>query len=116
MQCFMWLLLFALAVFVMMSLLRWFEQTADAVDQREWEKLALLLAMPFAVWFYRSKVGAGRPAMTPRDVVDNSYDVGLCVVLDDAAGHDVYQDHPLHKEFIARNKPNWKRVQVYDFR
>ena len=59
---------------------------------------------------------SGRPAMTPREVVDNSYDVGLCVVLDDAAGHDVYQEHPLHKEFIARNKPNWKRVQVYDFK
>ena len=58
----------------------------------------------------------GRPAMTPREVVDNSYAVGLCVVLDDVAGHDVYQEHPLHKEFIARNKPNWKRVQVYDFR
>ena len=58
----------------------------------------------------------GRPAMTPREVVDNSYDVGLCVVLDDSAGHDVYQEHPLHKEFIARNKPNWKRVQVYDFK
>ena len=61
-------------------------------------------------------VWAGRPAMTPRDVVDNSYDVGLCVVLDDAAGHDVYQQHPLHKEFIARNKPHWKRIQIYDFR
>ena len=59
---------------------------------------------------------AGPPAMTPRDVVDNSYDVGLCVVLDDAAGHDVYQEHALHKEFIARNKPHWKRVQIYDFR
>ena len=59
---------------------------------------------------------AGRPAMTPREVVDNSYDVGLCVVLDDAAGHDVYQEHPLHKEFIARNKPHWKRVQIYDFK
>jgi hypothetical protein len=59
---------------------------------------------------------AGAPAMTPRDVVDNSYAVGLTVVLDDAPGHDVYQEHPLHKEFIARNKPNWKRVQVYDFK
>src|SRR4051812_18995986 len=59
---------------------------------------------------------AGRPAMTPRDVVDNSYAVGLTVVLDDAAGHDVYQVHDLHQEFIARNKPNWKRVQVYDFK
>ena len=61
-------------------------------------------------------VWAGRPAMTPRDVVDNTYDVGLLVALDDAAGHDVYQDHPLHKEFIARNKPHWKRVQIYDFK
>jgi hypothetical protein len=59
---------------------------------------------------------AGAPAMTPRDVVDNSYAVGLTVVLDDDAGHDVYQVHELHKEFIARNKPNWKRVQVYDFK
>lgn len=60
---------------------------------------------------------AGRPAMTPRDVVDNSYDVGLCVVLDDDdAAHDVYQKHPLHLEFIAANKEHWKRVQVYDFK
>ena len=59
---------------------------------------------------------AGRAAMTPREVVDNSYDLGLCVVLDDTAGHDAYQVDPLHKEFIARNKPNWERVQVYDFR
>jgi hypothetical protein len=59
---------------------------------------------------------AGVPAMTPRDVVDNTYDVGLTTVFDDAKGHDEYQVHPLHKQFIERNKPNWKRVQVYDFR
>ena len=58
---------------------------------------------------------AGPPAMTPRDVVDNSYAVGLTVILDDSPGHDVYQKHPLHADFIAANKPNWKRVQVYDF-
>ena len=57
----------------------------------------------------------GIPAMTPRDVVDNSYAVGLTVVLDDSAGHDAYQAHSLHTEFIARNKSNWARVQVYDF-
>ncbi|HYO10025.1 MAG TPA: Dabb family protein [Tepidisphaeraceae bacterium] len=61
-------------------------------------------------------VWVGRPAMTPREVVDNTYDVGLCTVFDDAAGHDEYQVHPLHKEFIARNKEYWKRVQIYDFR
>ena len=65
MQCLTWLLLFAFAVFVMVSLLRWFEQTADAADAREWDKLVLLVAMPFAAWFYRSKVGAGRPTAVP---------------------------------------------------
>ena len=58
---------------------------------------------------------AGPPAMTPRDVVDNSYAVGLTVILDDSPAHEVYQKHPLHMDFIKANKPNWKRVQVYDF-
>jgi hypothetical protein len=57
----------------------------------------------------------GIPAMTPREVVDNSYGVGLTVVLEDVRGHDVYQEHPLHKDFIARNKEHWGRVQIYDF-
>jgi hypothetical protein len=56
----------------------------------------------------------GKPAMTPRPVVDNSYDVGLCVVFDDTAGHDAYQVHPLHLEFVDRNGSTFGRVQIYD--
>jgi len=70
-----------------------------------------LKAIPTVKYFQ-----VGRPAMTPREVVDNSYDVGLLVVLEDEAGHEVYQKHALHLEFIAANKPHWKRVQVYDFK
>ncbi|HWE00819.1 MAG TPA: Dabb family protein [Tepidisphaeraceae bacterium] len=60
---------------------------------------------------------AGGPADTPRrDIIDSSYAVGLTVVLDDAGkSHDVYQEHPLHKEFIERHKAHWKKVQIYDF-
>ena len=58
----------------------------------------------------------GTPAMTPREVVDNSYSIGLLTAFPDSAGHDVYQTHPLHLEFIARNKANWKKVQIYDFK
>ena len=61
------------------------------------------------------QVWAGHPAMTPREIVDNSYDVGLCVILDDKAAHDVYQTHEKHLAFISRHKANWERVQVYDF-
>ena len=59
---------------------------------------------------------AGRPAMTPREVVDNTYAVGLTTVFDNAAGHDAYQVHELHKQFIERNKKHWKKVQIYDFK
>ncbi len=59
---------------------------------------------------------AGGPADTPRrEVIDASYSVSLIVVLDDTGpSHDVYQEHPLHKEFIARHKAHWKRVRIYD--
>ena len=58
---------------------------------------------------------AGRPAMTPRDVVDNSYAVGLTVTFDDRAAQDAYQVDAKHNEFIERNKEHWDRVQVYDY-
>lgn len=60
-------------------------------------------------------IWSGRPAMTPRDVVDNSYDVGLCVVYDDKSGLDLYQSHELHTAFLQKHKTNFQRVQVYDF-
>ena len=61
------------------------------------------------------QIWAGNPVPSSRPVVDGSYDVGLCVIFDDQAGHDAYQVHPTHLKFIERNKPAWKRVQVYDF-
>src|SRR5437870_4601833 len=66
MQCFAWLVLLAVAVFVMVSLLRWFEQTSEAVERREWNRVGLLVLIPFAVWFYPSRVSAGRPTAVPR--------------------------------------------------
>ncbi len=60
------------------------------------------------------RLEAGFPAGTPRDVVDNSYGVGLMVELADEAGHDLYQDHPLHLKFIQECSVYWSRVQVYD--
>jgi hypothetical protein len=63
--CFTWLLLMAGGVFVMMSLLRWFEQTTEAVEQGWWNKVIVLVVFPFAVWFYPSRVGAGRPTPVP---------------------------------------------------
>ena len=63
--CFAWFIFLAGGVFVIASLLRWFEQSADAVDHGEWNKLAMLLVFPFACWFYPSRVSAGRPTAVP---------------------------------------------------
>ena len=59
-------------------------------------------------------LAAGEPAGTPRDVVDNSYDVGLVVHFQNSADHDVYQTAEKHLEFIEQNQEIWERVQVYD--
>ena len=53
-------------VFLMASLLRWFEQTGEAVENGWWNKTVLLVAFPFSVWFFPSKVSAGRPTPVPR--------------------------------------------------
>lgn len=61
------------------------------------------------------QVWSGKSVPSPRDVVDSSYDVGLCVVFADKAGHDLYQPHELHNEFVRRFKDHWNRVRVFDF-
>lgn len=60
------------------------------------------------------RLEVGTPAGTPRSVVDNDYGVALLVEFADAAGHDVYQDHPDHHKFIEACASYWSRVQVYD--
>jgi hypothetical protein len=64
--CFTLLLLAALAVVLLVTFIRWFEQTTDAVDDHHWHKLTVLVLMPFASWFFPSKSTAGRPTMVPR--------------------------------------------------
>ena len=59
--CFTWFLILAAAIFIMTSMIRWFEQTAEAVDNHWWNKLALLTFVPFSVWFFPSRIAAGRP-------------------------------------------------------
>ena len=58
----------------------------------------------------------GQMAGSHRDVVEQSYQVGLNLVFEDRAAQDTYQDHPLHVEFVEKIfQPNCERVVVYDF-
>ena len=65
MGCFWTIVFLAGFVFVMVSFIRWFEQTAEAVDNGWWNKVTVLLVFPFSVWFYPSRVAAGRSTPVP---------------------------------------------------
>jgi hypothetical protein len=57
----------------------------------------------------------GVPASTEkRDVVDNSFSASEILFFDDLAGQKIYQDHPIHKRFVADCSHLWERVVVYD--
>lgn len=56
----------------------------------------------------------GTPASTDRPVIDRSYSYALVVHFADEAGHDVYQEHPVHDVFRERCARFWKKVQIYD--
>ena len=60
-------------------------------------------------------VFAGKPAMTAREMVDNSYDLGLCVVFQSSADHDAYQVHPIHRKYIAQYGKYWSKIEAFDF-
>lgn len=56
----------------------------------------------------------GIPASTRRPVIDHTYSFSITFVFKDKADQDVYQEHPVHKKFIADCAHLWERVQVYD--
>ena len=49
-----------------------------------------------------------------RPVNDRDFDVALHIVFRDKASHDKYQEASRHKEFIAEQSANWKKVRVFD--
>ena len=56
----------------------------------------------------------GKPAMTPREVVDNSYDYSIITSFKDKAGHDVYQVDPIHDNFRNAIEGIVDSVRIYD--
>jgi hypothetical protein len=57
----------------------------------------------------------GVPASTEkRDVVDVSWSASEILFFDDTAGQKTYQDHAIHKQFVADCAHLWEKVVVYD--
>ena len=66
MTCFTTILSIVLGVFLLASLIRWFDEATEAVNNGWWNRVSLLLLFPFSCWFYPTKVAAGRPTPVPR--------------------------------------------------
>lgn len=61
------------------------------------------------------RIYIGVPASTEqRSVVDSSYSVSELLFFDDLAGQKIYQDHPIHQQFIKDCAHLWEKVVVYD--
>lgn len=59
---------------------------------------------------------AGNPIMSERDIVDDSFDVGIIIEVRDEVGLKRYLEHPIHQK--AKKDvllPLVDRVLVYDF-
>jgi|SRR5438132_3653818 len=65
MTCFSTIFAIVLGVFMLASLIRWFDEATEAVQNGWWNRTILLLLFPFSCWFYPTKVAAGRPTPVP---------------------------------------------------
>jgi hypothetical protein len=56
----------------------------------------------------------GTPAPISRAVVDTTYTFSLMIVFNNLEGHNVYQEHPIHKAFLDANRQYFEKVVIYD--
>ena len=89
----------------------WLKRPGSAADR---EQLIAGLRTLAEIPVVRS-LDIGVPASTAqRGVVDGSFDVSELMVFDSVADEKIYQDHPIHRAFVAQCEHLWERVQVYD--
>jgi hypothetical protein len=89
----------------------WLKNPDSAADR---DQLIAGLRKLAAVDVIRS-LQIGVPASTEqRDVVDSSFHVSELMVFDNVVDQKTYQDHPVHKDFVAKCSHLWAKVIVYD--
>ncbi len=56
----------------------------------------------------------GAPADTDRPVIDSSYTYSIVLAFNSKEDQDIYQEHPVHLNFVEKAQDMWSKVQVYD--
>lgn len=89
----------------------WLKNPQSATDKQQLiAGLKTLAAIPTI-----RQIHIGTLASTEkREVVDTSWDVSELMFFDDEAGQKIYQDHPIHQDFIKNCAHLWVKVLVYD--
>lgn len=49
-----------------------------------------------------------------REVVDTSWQVSELLFFDNETDQKIYQDHPIHLEFVKKHQHLWQKVRVFD--
>ena len=90
----------------------WLQQPSDAQHrQRLVSASDRLRSIPGVV-----DIRFGEVIESERDIVDDSFDVGIYFYFDDVAAMNAYLVHPLHKAVVEQEiKPLVKRIVVHDF-
>lgn len=89
----------------------WLKDESAEMRLKVLEGAAALDAIPGVLEFR-----AGEMIPGAREIVDNTFAVGLSMTFPDQEAADVYQEHPIHQEFVEKYvKPFASRVVVYDF-
>lgn len=89
----------------------WLKNPGNAADRAQLIKgLKSLSGIPSI-----QKMHIGVLASTEkREVVDTSWDVSELMYFHNEAGQKIYQDHPIHVDFVKNYSHLWQKVIVYD--
>lgn len=88
----------------------WMKEDLSTEEARFFEKGLERLGKTPSILSYKW----GKPAGTPREVVDNSYTYAWIVEFATVEDQDAYQVDPIHTRFIEESQDLWTKVQVYD--
>lgn len=89
----------------------WLKRPESAADRDQ--LIAGLRSLSAIPVIRRLEIGVPAPT-EKRDVVDSTFDVSELMVFDNVADQKIYQDHPVHREFVAKCEHLWRKVTVYD--
>lgn len=89
----------------------WLNEDLDEAAHQEFQDAVMKLeAIPSV-----KRMFVGPAAGTEeRGVTDNTFDLALIVWFDDVAGHDAYQVHDIHTEFVDTQADKFATVKVFD--